>query len=102
VWKVNILVQKKHKQLIHRCFSLFSGKIADRCRPMVIGKDLFLPEDVIDLLTDVHPQLIDTIDRRSVQLHLDVQFLPEGIIQEVFLQFLDGDHLIPGEGHLRC
>jgi hypothetical protein len=69
---------------------------------VVVGKYLLLPEGVFDLLTDVHPQLIDTIDRRGVQLHLDAQFLPGGILQEVLHQFIDGDHLIPGEGHLRC
>lgn len=84
--------------------SSFSVEIADpgaHHYRLVVGKDPFLPEGVLDLLTDVHPLLIDTIDHHGVQLHLDVQILLEEILQEVQLQFLDGDHLTPGEGHRR-
>lgn len=81
------------------------GEVADPgvylCRP-VVGKDLFLPESVLDLLPGVPALLIDIVDHHGVQLHLDALLLPEGILQEVPLQFLEGDHLIQGEGHLHC
>ncbi|WVZ56406.1 LOW QUALITY PROTEIN: hypothetical protein U9M48_006945 [Paspalum notatum var. saurae] len=62
------------------------------------GKDLFLPESVLDLLA-IPALLIDTIDHHDIQLHPEILRLPEGSLQEKPLQLL-GDHLIQGEDHL--
>jgi hypothetical protein len=83
----------------------YPGEVADPgaylCRH-VLGKDPSLLEIILVLLLGVPTLLIDTIDHHGVQLHLDVLFLPEGILQEVPLQFLEGDHLTQGEGRLPC
>lgn len=107
LWRVNNFVCNKQRQATHGNLidSSFPGEVADPgaylCRH-VVGKDLFLPEIILVLLLGVPALLIDTVDHHGVQLHLDVLFLPEGILQEAHLQFLEGDHLTQGEGHLPC
>lgn len=58
----------------------------------MVGSDLFLREGVL------HP--LPGKDHHDVQFHLDVLFLPEGILLELLLQYLGGDHPIPGD-HLQ-
>lgn len=72
-----------------------AGNIADLgahlCHP-VVGNDLFLRGGVL------HPFLGK--GHHDVQFHLDVLFLPEGILRELLLQYLGGGHRIQGD-HLQ-
>uniref|UniRef100_A0A0A8XXR2 Uncharacterized protein n=1 Tax=Arundo donax TaxID=35708 RepID=A0A0A8XXR2_ARUDO len=100
-----LMLMKKRNWTLSAAQGQRTGEVTDPGAYLchhVVGKDLFLPEDVLDLLPGVPLLLIDSIDHRNAQLHPEVLFLPEGILQEVRLQFLDGVHLIPGEDHLHC
>jgi len=70
-----------------------AGNIADLgahlCHP-VVGNDLRGGA--------LHP--LPGKDHHGVQFHLDLLFLPEGIHQELLLQYLGGGHRIPGD-HLQ-
>lgn len=65
-----------------------AGNIADPeahlCRP-VVGSDLFLLGGVLHPLPGIPFLLRDGKDQHDVQLHLDVLFPPEGILQEMLL-----------------
>uniref|UniRef100_A0A0A9GSM8 Uncharacterized protein n=1 Tax=Arundo donax TaxID=35708 RepID=A0A0A9GSM8_ARUDO len=100
-----LMLMKKRNWTLSTAQEQRTGEVADQGAYLchhVVGNDLFLPEDVPDLLTGVPPLLIDSIDHHDAQLHPGVLFLPEDILPEAHLLFLDGGHLIPGEDHLYC